>query len=76
MYEIYVSNNTLYYEFNDYEADISSVVIYDLVGNTVMTLQDPENEGAINMNHLATGMYIANFTTDYSEVVNKKVIVR
>ncbi|MCW5520156.1 M20/M25/M40 family metallo-hydrolase [Aureitalea sp. L0-47] len=76
VYEIYVSNNTLYYEFNDYEADISSVVIYDLVGNTIMTLQDPDNQGAINMNHLASGMYIANFTTDYSEVVNKKVMVR
>ena len=76
MYEIYVSNNTLYYEFNDYEADISTVVIYDLLGNTILNLEDPDNEGSINMNHLATGMYIVNFTTDYSEVVNKKVIIR
>jgi len=76
MYEIYVSNNTLYYEFNDYEAEISSVIVYDLVGNSVMTLQDPSNEGSIDMNHLTAGMYIANFTTAYSEVVNKKVIIR
>ncbi len=76
VYNIYVSDNTLYYSFNDFEADISAVVVYDIVGNSVMRLEDPDNEGSITLGHLSAGMYIVNFTTDYSEVVNKKIIIR
>jgi leucyl aminopeptidase len=76
LYDIYTSNNTMYYDFNQSDASIESIVIYDLGGRTLMKLEDPDNEGSVSMGHLASGVYIVNFQTTYSEVVNKKIKVQ
>lgn len=76
LYDIYTSNNTMYYDFNQYDASIETIVIYDMGGRSIMKLDYPDNEGSLSMGHLASGVYIVNFQTTYSEVVNKKIKIQ
>ncbi|MBT8262917.1 MAG: M20/M25/M40 family metallo-hydrolase [Bacteroidia bacterium] len=73
LYDIYTSNNTLYYNFDQYDATIDSIVIYDIAGRAIVAVDDPENEGNISLGHLSSGIYIVNVQTTYTEFVNKKI---
>jgi leucyl aminopeptidase len=76
LYDIYTSNNTLYYDFNQYNATIDTIVIYDIGGRAIIELDEPESVGNIALGHLSSGIYIINVQTSYSEVVNKKIMVQ
>ena len=76
LYDIYTSDNTLYYHFDQNDASIDSIVIYDMGGRAIIELDDPESEGNIALGHLSSGIYIVNVQTTYSEVVNKKINIQ
>jgi hypothetical protein len=69
---LYVANNVLY--FVDEIEGTSSLQLYNLLGQKVLTQQITDNIGSISLN-LPTGYYIVNLTTE-SFLVNGKVFLK
>jgi len=68
----YVANNTLY--FIDELDGLSTIRMYNLLGQEVFTKQVTDNTGSMSIN-LPTGYYIVNLTTE-SLSVNGKVFLK
>lgn len=56
------------------EKSLKSVVITNLVGQTVKSVQPYSNETAISINELATGNYMVQFTTADGRIMTQKIL--
>lgn len=74
--EIFVKEKTLNYDLNNRSSKIKEIAIFNIAGQRIFSKKGLDNEkGRLDLNHLAQGFYIAQFTLENGHSFTKKFIL-
>jgi len=71
----YVRNKTLYFELKNTTTEINKIAIYNISGQQVVSALFRDQPGALNLQSLASGFYIAQFEMENNRTITKKIVL-
>lgn len=74
-YDIWVSDNTLNYEFTN-GTNSEQLIVYDINGKVVRSVSNTGTSGTVQLDNLVAGIYIATFRTSKFGEIAQKIIIR